>query len=308
MRNDEPLRNVSAMLVFTEVVDAGSFTAAARRLSLSKASVSREISALEGRLGTQLLRRTTRRMSLTEVGEVFYARCQRVAEEAEQAERSVGELQAEPRGEIRLAAPMSFGHLHLAPLLPGFLARHPKLRIHLDVTDRMVDLVREKFDLSVRIGARPRETTVVQRRLCPLRFAICASPAYLKKHGTPRAPEELREHNCLGYTSPPERWTFSGGRTIPTKGNLNIDNGDGLRRIALAGHGVVYLPTFLVGEDLRAGRLVRLLADHLDLEGGVFAVYPESRHLSPKVRALIDYLAASLGSEPEWDAFLSKTA
>ena len=303
MGNGDPLRNVSGMLVFAEVVAAGGFSAAARRLGLSKASVSREVAALEKRLGAQLLRRTTRRMSLTEVGALFYERCQRVAEEAEQAEQAVGSLQAEPRGEIRLAAPMSFGHLQVAPRLPGFVARHPKVRVHVDLTDRKIDLVSEKFDLAVRIGDRPRETTLVQRRLCPLRLTVCAAPAYLERRGTPRAPEELRDHNCLGYTSPPERWSFSGGRRIPTRGDLNVDNGDALRRLALEGHGIVYLPTFLVGEDLRAGRLVPILADHVDRVGGAWAVYPESRHLSPKVRALIDYLAESLGQDPEWDAF-----
>ena len=291
MGNDTPLRNVSAMLVFTEVVEQGSFSAAARALGLSKASVSREISGLERRLGAQLLRRTTRRMSLTEIGELFFARCQRVAEEAEAAERSVGELQAEPRGEIRLAAPMSFGHLQIAPRLPGFLAQYPKLRIHLDLTDRIVDLVREKFDLSVRIGSRRTEESFVQRRLCPLQVVICAAPAYLAEHGTPRDPEDLETHNCLGYRPPPERWSFSRGRRIPTSGNLDIDNGDALRRVALLGHGIVYLPSFLVGEDIRAGRLVRILAEHVDGDGAAWALYPASRHPAPKVRALIDYLA-----------------
>lgn len=301
MSNDVRIQNAAAMLVFAEVVESGGMSQAARRLGVSKASVSRQVSELERRLGAQLLRRTTRRMSLTEVGALFYARCQRVAEEAEAAERSVGDMQAEPRGEIRLAAPMSFGHLQIAPRLPAFLARHPKLRVHLDLTDRKIDLVREKFDLSVRISAALPDGSYVQRKLCPIRIAVCASPAYLAAHGTPRAPEELREHNCLGYVSPPERWTFTRGRRLPTSGNLSADNGDALRRVALLGHGIVYLPTFLVGEDLREGRLRRILADHVDLVGAAYALYPSSRHPSPKVRALIDHLVESLSAEPDWD-------
>ena len=285
------------MLVFLEIVEAGSFSEAARRLGLSKASVSRHVRGLEQRLGTQLLRRTTRRMSLTEIGEVFLAHCRRVAEEAEAAQRSVGDLLAEPRGEIRLAAPMSFGHLVVAPRLPEFLTRHPRLRVHLDLTDRLIDLVREKFDLAVRIGNRPTEQTLVHRRLCLLDLAIVASPEYLARCGTPDAPEELRTHNCLGYAPSPERWSFSGGRRIPTRGDLSIDNGDALRRVALVGHGIAYLPTFLVQEDLRAGRLVPLFADQIGAEGAAYAVYPESRHLSPKVRSLIDYLVQSLGGD-----------
>jgi DNA-binding transcriptional LysR family regulator len=293
------------MLVFAEVVATGSFTAAARRLGLSKASVSREVARLERRLGAQLLRRTTRSMSLTEIGEAFHAGCQRVAEEAELAERSVGELQAEPRGEIRLAASVSLGQFHIAPLLPAFLARYPKLRVRMDLTDRMVDLVREKFDLAIRISGRLADATLVQRRLCPIRFVVCAAPAYLKRRGTPRTPAELERHNCLGIGASPWRLMLPRGRAVRLSGDLHVDNGDALRRIAVLGHGIVMLPTYLVGEDLRAGRLVRILPDALALEASAFAIYPQSRHPSPKVRALIDHLAASWGPEPEWDAFES---
>jgi DNA-binding transcriptional LysR family regulator len=305
MGNDLRIQNAAGMLVFAEVVESGGMSEAARRLGVSKASVSRQVSALERRLGAQLLRRTTRRMSLTEVGELFYARCQRVAEEAEAAERSVGDMQAEPRGEIRLAAPMSFGQLEIAPRLPAFLARYPKLRVHLDLTDRVIDLVREKFDLSVRISASLAESSFMQRKLCPIRIAVVASPEYLARHGTPRTPEDLRDHNCLGYVPPPERWTFTRGRRLPTTGNLSIDNGDALRSVALMGHGIVYLPTFLTGADLRAGRLVEILADHVDLVGGAYALYPSSRHPAPKVRALIDDLAESRGPAPPGEADLA---
>jgi DNA-binding transcriptional LysR family regulator len=242
-------------------------------------------------------------MSLTEIGEVFHAGCQRVAEEAEQAERSVGELQAEPRGELRLAASVSFGQLQLAPRLPAFLARHPKLRLRVDLTDRMVDLVSEKYDLAIRITGRLADATLVQRRLCPIRFVVCAAPGYLRRHGIPREPAELERHNCLGIHASPWRLNPPLRRAVRLQGDLQLDNGDALRRVALLDHGVVFLPTYLVGEDLGAGRLVRILPERLTLEASAFAIYPQSRHPSPKVRALVDYLAETLGPEPEWDGF-----
>jgi DNA-binding transcriptional LysR family regulator len=304
MRDNESIRNVSGMLVFLAVAREGGFSAAARRLGLSKASVSREVAALEQRLGAQLLRRTTRRMSVTEVGQLFLERCERVAEEVEAAELSVSQLQASPRGEVRLAAPMSFGHLQLAPRLPDFLSRHPEVRLDVDLTDRIIDLVHERIDLSLRIGRPPSEQTHVLRRLCPIRALVCASPRYFERHGCPEDPEALRDHACLGYARPPEMWNFSGKRQVPTSGPLNADNADALRQAALADLGIVYLPTFVIGDDVRAGRLVPILSEHIDFVASAYAVYPGSRHVSPKVRAVIDWLAEVLGPEPDWDAGL----
>ena len=303
MSNTDFLRNASGMLIFSQVVEEGSFSAAARRLGISKASVSREVSALERRLGAQLLRRTTRQMSLTEVGDVFHERCKRVLEEAEAAELSVSRLQAAPRGAIRMAAPMSFGHLQLAFRLPRFLARYPSVQVDMDVTDRVIDLVHEKMDLSVRIR-RPREGNYVIRKLCPIRFLLCASPAYLEARGAPSEPGDLRDHNCLSYHGPKETWPFSTGEFIEARGSFSVDNGDALRQAALAGLGLVYLPTFVVGDDLRAGGLRALLTDCTRVQTSLYAVYPESRHISPKVRAMLDWLVEELGPEPDWDADL----
>jgi len=300
MRNNDSLPSVSGMLVFARVVEEGSFSAAARKLGLSKASVSREISNLEQRLGAQLLRRTTRRMSLTEVGEVFHERCQRVVEAAKDAEVSVSQLQEAPRGAIRLAVPMSFGHLQIAPRLPRFLERYPNIQLDVDATDRIVDLVYERVDLSVRIG-RPREQSYMQRKLCPIRLLICAAPEYLERRGMPQTPDDLSEHVCLGYTGRAATWRFSTGERIKTTSTLNVNNGDALRQAALVGHGIVYLPSFLLGDDVRSGRLTPLLTQHTRFETNLLAVYPESRHVSPKVRALIDWLVEELGPEPEWD-------
>jgi DNA-binding transcriptional LysR family regulator len=176
------------------------------------------------------------------------------------------------------------------------------VRLQFDLADRMVDLVSEKIDLAIRISGRLRDATLVQRRLCPIRFVVCAAPAYLRRHGTPRAPAELSRHNCLGIKASPWGPMLSRARSVRLQGDLQIDNGDALRRVALLGHGVVCLPTYLVGEDLQAGRLVRILPDELALEASAFAIYPHSRTPSPKVRALVDYLAEVFGPEPAWDA------
>ena len=301
MRN-ESVQNAGAMLIFLAVVERGSFTAAAAHLGRSKAAISKEVAALEKRLGAQLLRRTTRSMSLTEIGEAFYERCQRVAEQTEQAELSVSELTAEPRGEIRVAAPMSFGHRILAPELPRFLEKHPEMRVDVDLTDRRIDLIREKFDLALRIG-NLRDSTLIARKLAPVRAVVCASPAYLERVGTPQTLEELSEHECLSYRPSPDTWNFTLERSVEARGRLNIDNGDALLQAALSGAGITYLPTFLVSEELRAGRLVPLFVDDsFPREGGLWAVYPASRHLSPKVRAFIDHFAQVFGPEPPWDA------
>ena len=306
MRKDASRLNASAMVLFAEIVAAGSFSAAAVRLGLSNASVSREVARLERRLGAQLLRRTTRKMSLTEVGEAFYERCQRVVDETEQAASSVGETLAEPRGEIRLAAPMSFGQRQIAPRMPDFVARYPQVRLHVELTDRMVDLVSERFDLAVRITNRLTDTSFVQRKLCPIRFVACAAPSYLAASGVPRTIEELAQHNCLNPAGAPWRGILRGhlapGRRGQLDGNLSIDSADGVHRVALAGHGIACLPTFVAGDDLRAGRLVPVLPRQLALVVSAFALHPPNRHPSAKVRALIDYLADALGPKPEWDA------
>jgi len=300
MSNNSTFPAVSAMVVFTQLVESGSFTTAAKRLGLSKASISRELAALETRLGAQLLVRTTRRMSLTELGQVFYERCRRVVEEAEDAERSIHQLQAEPHGSLRLAVPMSFGVMEIAPRIPRFLERHPALKIEIEATDRVVDLVYERIDLGIRIR-RPRESSYVIRRLCPIRGLLCATPDYLARHGVPLTPPEVADHACLTYRGASETWRFRTGEEIEVSGRLTFDNGEALRVAALAGLGLVTLPTYLCGDDIRTGRLVPVLLDHMHPGTSVFAVYPENRHLSPKVRAMIDWLAEELGPEPAWD-------
>jgi Transcriptional regulator len=296
------------MLAFIKVVDTKSFTAAADRLNLSKSVVSRRIAELENRLGARLLNRTTRKLSLTEVGQAYYERCTRIIADLEEAEQAVADLHAAPRGRLRLNAPVSFGFQHLAPAVADFLARYPSIEIEMDLNDRYVDLIDEGYDLAIRIG-RLRDSSLIAKRLAPARRVVCASPAYLEKHGTPATPEELANHNCLIYTNVPtaEQWQFRVGEemvSVRVSGSMRSNNGDLLCASAVAGVGIVVLPTFLCGNALSSGKLKCLLLDFGMSESNVYAVYPQNRHLSPKVRAFVDFLAERFGPRPYWDCAL----
>lgn len=296
------------MAVFAEVVAAGGFSAAARRLSLSKSAISRRVGELEERLGVRLLNRTTRRISLTEVGRAYHERCLRILSDIEETERAVTNLQLLPRGILKITAPVTFGIRHLAPAVAAFLDRHPDIEIDLDLNDRYVDLVEEGYDLAVRIG-RLRDSALVARRLCASRRAVVASPAYLARHGTPRVPDDLASHACLHYTLAPaaDQWLFrtepgsSELKSIRTKARLRTNNGDLLREAAIAGNGIAVLPTFIIGDAIRAGRLEVLLADHEGPPDAVQAVYAANRHLSAKVRTFVEFLASRFGGTPYWD-------
>ena len=304
-RSDSHIQ-LDAMALFARVVEAGGFSAAARELSLSKASVSKRIARLEDRLGVRLLNRTTRRLSLSEAGEAFYGGCRRMVSEAEAAEQAVTHLAAAPRGTLRVNAPMSFGQLHLAPALTAFLERYPELAVDLVLDDREVNLVQEGFDVGVRIKAL-RDSSLIARRLAPFRALVCAAPSYLEAQGVPTRPEDLNRHACLlySYLPEPDVWTLEGPggeRRVRVKGRLRANNGEALLRAAVAGFGVVLQPTFLVGEAVRAGRLRPLLTDWTVSQAvGIHAIYPASRNLSPKVRVFVDFLTERFGPEPYWD-------
>lgn len=297
---------VNAMLVFARVVEANSFSEAARRLGLSKSAVSKQVASLEDRLGARLLNRTTRRLSPTEVGTALYERCARIAAEVEEAELIVTHLHAAPRGRLRVNAPMSFGHHHLAPAIPAFMARYPELTIELTLNDRFVDVVEEGYDVAIRI-TQLKDSSLIARRLAPGRRIVCAAPSYIARHGRPRTVTDIAEHTCLAYTysERSDQWTLAGtdGRRhhIPINAVFSVNSGDALKAAALEGLGLVLLPTFLVGREVAEGRLVNLFPDVIDEFGGIYAIYPHSRHLTPKVRALVDFLAGRFGSEPEWD-------
>lgn len=303
------MANLDGLVVFAKVVEAGGFSAAARELGLSKSAVSKRISALEDRLGARLLNRTTRRLATTEVGASFYERCARVVAEAEEAERAVTLLQAEPRGTLRVSVPMSFGVRHLAPTIAEFMTRHPDLRVDLNLNDRIVDLIEEGYDLAVRIARLP-DSSLVARVLAPSRRVVCAAPAYWRRHGRPRQPEDLKHHDVLmyAYTLTGDELTFRGPDgpvSVKVSGRLCANNGDILLAAALDGLGVLATPTFLAGDELRAGRLEAVLGDYDVANQSVYAVYPHNRHLSAKVRVFVDFLARRFGPEPYWDAGLA---
>jgi DNA-binding transcriptional LysR family regulator len=301
---------LDTMAAFARIVEAGSFSAAARELGRSKSSVSKRIARLEDRLGVRLLNRTTRRLSLTEAGRSFYEGCRRMLSEAEAAERAVAHLSGAPRGTLRVNVAMSFGVLHVAPALAGFMRRYPELSVELVLDDREVDLVEEGFDLGVRIRALP-DSSLIARRLAPSRRFVCAAPSYLEAHGAPEAPEDLPRHACLLYSYQAQRsvWRLggpAGERRVGVSGRLTANNGGALRNAALAGLGLAFLPSFIVGEDLRRGRLRRVLPDWRDADDiAVHAVYPAGRNLSPKVRVFVDHLAERFGPEPYWDRGLA---
>ncbi len=293
------------MLAFIKVVDTKSFTAAADRLNLSKSVVSRRIGELENRLGARLLNRTTRKLSLTEVGQAYYERCARILADLEEAEQAVADLHAAPRGRLRVNAPVSFGVRHLAPAVAEFINRYPSIEVEMDLNDRFVDLVEEGYDLAIRIG-RLRDSSLIARRLAPARAVTCASPAYLEQYGTPQVPEDLSNHRCLIYTNlpTPDVWQFKVNgeiRSVRVSGPLRGNNGDLLREAALSGAGIVLSPTFLCGEALSSGALRPFLTDCMIAEASVNAVYPQNRHLSPKVRVFVDFLLQRFGPRPYWD-------
>lgn len=299
------MENLTGMAVFAAVVEARSFSSAAVRLALSKSAVSKQVSRLEDRLGARLLNRTTRRLSLTEVGETFYRHCVRVLEEAEAAEQAVTHLHEEPRGRIKINAPMSFGILHLADAIPDFLARHPQVTVDIDLSDRFVDLIEEGYDLAIRI-ANLNDSSLIARRLAPVRRIVAGSPAYFAEHGVPERPADLKDHNCLRYTyvADGREWRFRGSdgeEAIEVSGSMRANNSDVLRGAALAGVGLMMAPTFIVGDEVRAGRLRPVLTEFEIADLGIYAVYPHKRHLSPKVRAFVDFLAERYGDDPYWD-------
>ncbi len=294
------------MTAFARVVEAGGFTAAAEHLNLSRAMVSRLVQQLEDNLGTRLLNRTTRRLSLTEAGRAYYERCVLLLAELESLDSSVSDLSNEARGTLRLNAPMSFGILHVAPCLPDFLNQHPRSSIELSLNDRLVNLVEEGYDLALRIG-NLADSSLVARRLAPVRLVLCASPDYLEAHGTPMHPSELVSHNCLtySYSSQGRDWRFDGPgglQTVQVKGNLDANSGDAILTATLAGLGIALQPTFIVGQAIRDGQLVQLMPDWKSPELGLHAVYPHRRHLSTKVRLLIDFFADRFSdSDPYWE-------
>ena len=296
---------LQAMQLFARVVETGSYTAAAEQLEISRALASKLVQALEDQLGVRLLHRTTRRLSLTEAGQNYYQRVAEILAQLAEAEAEAAELQLEPRGRLRVSAPMSFSILHLGAALADFQRKYPRVELELNLNDRVVDLVEDGFDLAIRIG-RLADSSLVARRLAGSQIVAVAAPAYLAWHGMPSHPDDLAHHNCLDYTLSPRRdeWQFAPGEervTVRVRGNLHVNNGDMIALAAAQGLGVALSPAFIVHDALRRGDLVRVLPEWQLPDIGVYAVYPAGRSLPAKTRSLIDFLAERFRPSAPWD-------
>ncbi|WP_323140560.1 LysR family transcriptional regulator [Massilia phyllosphaerae] len=291
------------MKVFSAVVDAGSFTGAADALDMSKAAVSRYVGELEERLGLRLLHRTTRKLSTTSEGEIFHTRCRELLDNLDEAEAEITSRSGEASGLLKVNVPVTFGVMHLAPLWPSLLERHPKLALDLTLSDRVVDLVEDGFDLAVRIGQLPA-SSLITRRLASTRMVLCASPAYLERRGTPLQPGELLQHDIISYSlfSTGEHWSFTGPdgeASVKVVPRVRTNSGDTCRAAALQHQGIILQPTFMVGGDLAAGTLLEVMPDYRSVELGIYAVYPSRKFVSPRIRVAIDFLVDAF-AKPAW--------
>ncbi len=294
------------MSAFVAVVETGSFTAAADRLDVARSVVSRRVAGLEERLGVQLLRRTTRRINLTDSGRGFYERSAALLADLEEAESAVAQQHGELRGRLKLALPLSFGIRHMLDPLADFARRHPRVSFELDFNDRRVDLLQEGVDLALRIG-HLSDSNLIARKLFDAHTVICASPGFLEEHGTPQHPEDLARLPCLVYSNlaDPDRWVFRDANNRPVEVQVNVamraSSGDFLSGAAAQGMGIVSQPSFIASDLIASGKLVALLTDYQWPVLPAYAVYPPTRHLSYRVRELIDFLADRFEGQPPWD-------
>lgn len=292
----------SGMSVFVRVVETGSFSAVARELNTSQPTISKQVAALEALLGVNLLTRSTRHLTLTEVGADYYERCLRILAELEAAEASARHLRSAPVGRLRVAIPVSFGKLCIVPRLHRFLARYPDIQMDLLLNDRFVDLVEEGVDLAVRLGELA-DSSLVARPLGRSDRLLVASPAYLKAHGAPREPQALKRHNCIVYSQAQSgaQWRFHGpdGPTvIQVRGNIQVNNGEAMLELASNGVGLALAPRWLLGEHLQRGSLQALLSEHRPPQLQIHALYPQNRHLPSKVRCFVDFLREEFAADP----------
>ena len=296
-KQSEPLEDLHALAVFVRVVEARSFTRAARLLRTTTSAVSKRVAELERRLGVKLLARTTRRVALTEAGSIFYERAARILAALDDAQRAVSHLASAPRGTLRLSAPVLFGERHLAPLVPAFLAANKEMRLEISFSDRFVGLVEEGFELAIRIGT-VRDPSLVAHKIAPAEGLVVASPKYLAQHGTPETPYELVGHECLRYglMTAAQEWRFhaqEGDFSVPVTGRLQVDHGGAAREAAIAGLGLARLPSFIVDRSLADGSLVSILDEWRLAPSSILIVHPAGRML-PKVRAFVDFMVPRL--------------
>lgn len=294
------------MAAFVRVVEEGGFSAAARKLGVTPSAISKLIGRLEDRLGARLLHRTTRSINLTHEGVAFYQRSVRILREIEEAEDAITQLHVAPRGTLRVNAAVAFATYQIVPLMPEFLERYPEIHLELTVTDRVVDLIEEGVDVAIRIGART-DSSLISRQLAEDHRLICAAPAYFDRHGVPQTPDDLASHNCLAWMANQgglNDWPFEGPDgpfTVTVSGNAEVNSGETLYGMALAGLGLARMAEFRVGPDIAAGRLVPVLLDHHRADPlPIHVMYPHRRHLLPKVRSFVDFLAMNFTPVPPW--------
>jgi DNA-binding transcriptional LysR family regulator len=295
---------LTAMQVFSEVVRRGGFTAAAESLDMSRAMVTRYVSELEQRLGTRLLQRSTRRVSLTEAGEACLVHCRQMLELSSEMEDAAGHRDSAPRGQLRITTSVSFGMAHLAAAVADYLDQFPDVAVDMLMADRSLNLIEERIDLAIRIAGE-LDPNLVARRIAPCRSVVCASPDYLQRRGIPAVPDDLGQHNCLTYSNFGKgQWRFQRDGTetdVPVSGNLSANEATVLTQAALAGAGVALQPTYLAGPLIRGGRLKALLQEWEPPELGIWGVYVSRRHVPATLRTLLDFLVQRFGGTPHWE-------
>jgi len=293
----------TALRVFRAVVASGSFAAAARDLRLSNAAVSKNISELEAHLGTRLLNRTTRSMSLTEAGTIYHERIGRVLDDLEEADTDLGPMQQVPKGLLRVSAPMTLTLVSLSAAMPKFLSRYPELNVNLQMDDRRVNIIEEGFDVAIRGSDNLEDSSLIARKLMALPHVVCGAPSYFNRSGIPGSPEALKDHNCIQFTlsGHASEWEFRQGTRmvrVPIDGQYKVTSSLAVRDALLAGFGLSLIPWLYVREDIKQGRLHTVLNDWSMIEASIYAVYPSRRYLVAKVRVFLDFLVEELGREP----------
>ena len=297
------------MSTFIRVVEAGSISAAADRLGVAKSAVSRRLKELEEHLGVELFHRTTRRMNLTDTGRAFYHQSVRILEDVLEAELATSQAHGTLKGSLKVALPSTFGLMHMGPAINEFLREHPQVEFDLDFNDREVDLMQEGFDLAIRIAKLP-DSSLIARRLAPIKTVICASPSYLERMGAPKTPAELTGHQCLVYSllRDYEYWdlTDRNGKGTRTKIHpyLKASTGEFLKDAAVEGWGIILVPSFIAYKEIESGALVQVLEEYKPLQLDAYAIYPQTRHLSQRVRAFVDFLVKRFEGTPYWDLCL----
>ena len=307
---DDPIH----MVTFARVVEANSFAAAAKRLGVSMSVASKHVAKLEKSLGARLLNRSTRKLSLTEAGEAFYAHCARLIEELEASDQAIAETEAEPRGQLRVSAPPSMVALHIAPALAEFRQRYPRLELEFDLSNRVIDFAEEGYDMALRVSRQPVQG-LMSRVLAPLNIVMVASPEYVRAQGLPKHPSDLAQHECLLFSLEPEptHWPFVNAQAqsvqVKVRGAFRSNVMEPLHKMALHGLGIAQLPTYMVGQDVHHGRLIHLLPEWRGYEGAqIYAVWPMHRRESRKVRLFVEFLAEHFGDEPYWERALRQAA